>query len=78
MSWNIQRKQFLLDQLHLVAIVDITAQSRSHFFPTLNIFWDLKLRCVLRSYRYLHIHIAQPDPVTSLRPPASPGLQKDN
>ena len=33
---------------------------------------------VLPSYHCLHIHIAQPGPVTSLQPPASPELQTDS
>lgn len=39
---------------------------------------SLKLCPELSSYHCLHIHSAQPDPAASLRPLASPELQKDS
>lgn len=42
------------------------------------LFTDVMLDNTLSSYHYLHIHIVQPGPVTSPKPPASPDLQMDS
>lgn len=61
--------------LHVYSHVSKQARE-ADFYPFQ--WYHLKQCCVLTSYHCLHIHIAPPGPVASLKPPASPELQMDS